>query len=421
MSRAPHRGLAVLCLLAAAAAWAEPLPGAGVEELLALARQQSPEFQAMRLEAEAAAERVAPAGALADPMVRVELQNFTNEGADASPNLLPARVGGTKYTLIQPLPWWGKRDLKRQAAEAAAVEAQGRADGAWNDLAARIKTAYALYFQATRQLRINQEVLDLMDRLEAIARIRYGGGLAPQADAIRAQVERTAMQAELIGLDTERHHAMLRLNALLARPAAAPLAEPQRLRTLPAAAALDGPALEARLRQRNPQLFAEAARLRAAESNRDLAYRNRYPDLALGVSPMQSRNRVESWELMLELNIPLQQGSRRSQEREAERMTEAARARSQATANQLLAELGEALAVLASLRRTEGLAEASLLPQAELAFESALAGYETGRVDFATVLDAQRQIRRTRLDLIRNRAEQQMRLADIERLVGEDL
>jgi hypothetical protein len=190
--------------------------------------------------AAAAAERGAPAGALADPLVRVELQNVTNEGADASPNLLPARVGGTKYTLIQPLPWWGKRDLKRQAAEAAAVEAQGRADGAWNDLAARIKTAYALYFQASRQLRINREVLDLLDRLEAIARIRYGGGLAPQADAIRAQVERTAMQGELIGLDTERHHAMLRLNALLARPAGAPLAEPQRLRALPAAAGLDG-------------------------------------------------------------------------------------------------------------------------------------------------------------------------------------
>jgi hypothetical protein len=42
-------------------------------------------------------------------------------------------------------------------------------------------------------------------------------------------------------------------------------------------------------------------------------------------------------------------------------------------------------------------------------------------VDFAALLDAQRQIRRTRLELIRNRAEQQARLADIERLVGEDL
>jgi outer membrane protein, heavy metal efflux system len=57
----------------------------------------------------------------------------------------------------------------------------------------------------------------------------------------------------------------------------------------------------------------------------------------------------------------------------------------------------------------------------ELTFESALVGYQTGRVDFATLLDAQRQIRRTRLDLLKIDLEQQMRLAEIERLVGEDL
>ena len=51
----------------------------------------------------------------------------------------------------------------------------------------------------------------------------------------------------------------------------------------------------------------------------------------------------------------------------------------------------------------------------------ALAGYETGKVDFATLLDAQRQIRNARLALLRAQAGQQQRLAEIERLLGEDL
>jgi outer membrane protein TolC len=102
-------------------------------------------------------------------------------------------------------------------------------------------------------------------------------------------------------------------------------------------------------------------------------------------------------------------------------MLDAARSRKEAAANQLQSDLGENLALIDAARRTEGLIEASLLPQAELAFQAALAGYETGKVDFATVLDSQRQIRRTKLDLIKTRAEQQMRLADIERLIGEDL
>ena len=416
--------LAVMVALAAPAFAAEPaakLPGAGVDELLAYARERNPEFAAMRAEADAAGERIQPAGALPDPVLRTELQNVTNFMSDAQPNLLPARVGSTKYTFLQPLPFWGKRDLKREAAEAEADAAKGRAGVTWAELSGRIKGAYAQYYAFSHLLKLTGEVLDLVGDIERIAQARYAGGLVPQQDAIRVQVERTTMKNELIRMETERHHAMSRLNALLARPAHAALAAPERLRPLPAAAQLDYAALEERLRTRNPQLFADDAKIRAAEKTRDLTYRNRYPDFTVGVSPIQTRSRVNEWELMVELNIPLQQASRRSQERESERMLEAARARKEASANQLLADLSENLAGIDSARRIETLAQTSLLPQAELTFKSALAGYETGKVDFATLLDAQRQIRNARQDVIKAQAEQQARLADIERLIGEDL
>jgi len=47
---------------------------------------------------------------------------------------------------------------------------------------------------------------------------------------------------------------------------------------------------------------------------------------------------------------------------------------------------------LAGMTRSELLASNQLLPQAETAFRAALAGYENGKVDFATLLEAQRQI-----------------------------
>jgi outer membrane protein TolC len=121
------------------------------------------------------------------------------------------------------------------------------------------------------------------------------------------------------------------------------------------------------------------------------------------------------------MNIPLQQGTRRAQERESEATLSVARARSEAIANQILSELSESLASIEAARRTETLATGSLLPQSELTFRSALAGYETGKVDFATLLDAQRQIRQARQNQIKAQAEAQVRLADIERLLGEDL
>jgi len=102
-------------------------------------------------------------------------------------------------------------------------------------------------------------------------------------------------------------------------------------------------------------------------------------------------------------------------------MLNAARARKEATANQVVSDLSESLAGIEAARQTENLLANSLLPQAELTFQAALAGYETGKVDFATLLDAQRQIRQARQNQIKVQAEAQMRLAEIERLLGEDL
>jgi len=397
------------------------VPGARVEELLELARRQNPELAAMGFEAEAARERVQPAGALPDPMGRLELRDVGNQMGNADFNLLPARVGSAKYTVVQTIPLWGKRDLKREVAEADAAQAQARRSGTWAELAAKVKAAFAQYFFTGQSRKLAEELLRLGGSLEQLAQARYSDGLVPQQDVVRAQVERTALRSELLVLETEHHHAAARLNALLRRPPAAPLAEPQALRPLPAPAKLDFVALEARLLAASPQLAAQDAQILAAEKNRELVTKNRYPDLTVGVSPIQTRNRVTEWELMFEVNIPLQQASRRSQEREAAAMASAARSRKDAALNQVSADLAENLSALDSARRLEQLVASALLPQADLAFKAALAGYETGKLDFATLLDAQRQIRKARLDRLKAQVEAQFRLAEIERLLGEEL
>ena len=412
---------ALLALLFALPAVAEPLPGANVESLLKLAREVNPELAAMRHEAQAASERINSAGALPDPMLRTELQDITRQGTASSVNLLPGTAGSTKYTLIQAVPFWGKRDLRRELAEAEAQQAQGRVNTSWEDLAARIKTSYAQYYVFSRAEILTRELLDLTQSLEKIAQARYASGLVPQQDVIRAQLEQTGIRSDLVELENAVHHSKVRLNALLYRPATAPLAAPVMLRTLPAILKQDQSSLEDKLHARNPQLSTEAARVNAATKNRELVYRNRYPDFNLGLSPLQTGNRVDAWGVMVEFNIPLQQSSRRSQEREAQFMLAAAESRRDATRNQLLADLAENLSELDAERRIENLAQNSQLPQAELSFKAALAGYENGKVDFATLLDAQRLMLKARLDALKAQGEAQKLLAEIERLLGEDL
>ncbi len=418
MRRAP---LFALLLLAGLAHAGPTVPlGATVDGLLAYAREHNPELAAMRFEAGAAGERGESAGALPDPKFRTELRDLTRMGTQDA-TLAPSRVGSTRYLVMQDVPWFGKRDLKREIAELEAQGGEGKARATWSELATRIKAAHARLYYLTRNEALTREVLDLLVRLEKIGVERYAVGRASQPDVLRAHVEQTGLKSELLALEAERRALQTRLNLWLNRPANGELAPPQMLRPLPAPAKLEFTALEERLRAGNPQLFADSARLRAAEKNRELVAKNRYPDFTFGVSPIQYRNAVREWELMVEVNIPLQQGSRRAQEREAEAMVSAAESRRQANANQLLADLAEQLAGLEASRQTQQLNQQSLLPQADINLRAVLAAYENGRADFATLLEAERQIRQARQSQLKAEFEAQLRLAEIERLLGDDL
>ena len=410
----------VLCTLWLTSAGADEPLGSNLTGLLDYAREHNPELAAMRYEATAAQQRTEYADALPDPVLRTELMDITNQGT-TGPRVLPSQTGFTRYLLMQTVPWFGKRGLQRDVAEAQASQANGQVAANWSELASRIKQTYAMYYNVSASEQLAQQTLVLLDNLEQIAQTRYANGLGQQQDVIQVQVEKTMLRSELISLQNEAHHSHARLNSLLSRPVNAQLTEPAQPRTIPPAVKLDEQALLERLRARNPQLQIAEASVLSAEKSRDLAYNNRYPGVTLGVAPNQFGNSIKSWDLMVELNIPLQQSSRRSQEREAEAMLSASSARKQAVLNQMQSELSENLSALESARRTESLIATRLLPQAELTYQSAQVGYENGKVDFAMLIEAQKQILKARQQQLQIQTDMQLRLADIEKLLGEEL
>jgi outer membrane protein TolC len=397
----------------------EPPLGGSLQELLSYAREHNPELATRRLEAAANRERIAPAGALPDPRFQLELMDFTNTMSGGGASLLPGKVGQTRYRVIQPLPFWGKRELRGGVAEALADQSARMADSTALEVEARIKTAYVRYFQADGQSAILGETLALLDALSRLVETRYSVGLVPQQDAIRAHSELTTLKIERVEAERRRRDAAAKLNVQLPRRADAPLETPTRLPEVPPR--LELAALFERALSFSPMLARERLGSDAAAKARELVHLNRYPDFSVGLTNNRPKNGADSWDLMLEVNIPLQQGSRRAQEREAERRVDAAHSQVAAAEARLNGQLGEAHAAFEANVDKARLLRGTLLPQARANFDAAMAGYESGRVNFNTLIEAERQILRARLALLDADAEIHVRLAELELLVGAPL
>ncbi|MCB1567359.1 MAG: TolC family protein [Xanthomonadales bacterium] len=415
----------VFCLLlvtAASTAWAqtEPPLGATLDPLIAYARRHHPALADAQAQVDAAQQRAAYAGALPNPRLRLEWMDITR-GGEHGPNLLPTQVGSMRYSFMQELPWPGKRELQRGVAAAQAESAQAQARDVATGLVAQITDVFAQRYALAQMQQQTRDIQHLLVQLEAAAAARYSSGLGAQQDVIRAQLEQTRVRSQLLELEGRERRLAAQLNALLDRPGDAVLAPAEALPALPPEERLSAASLRERVLRNNPSLAGNAALLRAAQESRDLVRRDRYPDFSLGLAPVQMGDSIREWELMLEIAIPLQQGARRAKEREAEAELDAARWRQQASERQVLSELDARLASLRTARATAELIERDLLPQAELTYQSALSGYASGQVDFATVLEAQRQIHQAWLDRAQRQIEAYSAVSAIERLLGEAL
>ncbi len=406
--------LLVAGLFACAPAQAEPSDtslGATVDGLLIAGRRLSPTLRASALDTQAAAAKASGADALDDPTVSDNYQYYQNGGLFSAHTVM----------LSQSFPLWDKRNLRRQAALADVDASRGREAATRDELAEKIKVAYAQYFLTTRNLAVNREIADLARRMRSAATARYGQGGGDQLAVIQAIGEETAAKTEAVRLQGDRNAARARLNALVGRPADAQLAEPLKLRSMPAAE-LTIPMLVSRARAANPTLAANTASVAAARTRSTLADKAWYPDVTIGAGPLiQTNNRPVGFAATVGLNIPVPWGREDSSQREATAQLGASQQRYEAARLEIEGALGEAVARLRAARATEILLRKEALPQAGAAFQTMLASYGQGQGELSGAIAAEHQMHEVQIRILQAQLNEQIELAAIERLVGGDL
>lgn len=386
---------------------------------IAEALQRNPELSAAHKAWEAAQLRAPQARALDDPELSIQTWGVPLRDPvsfrRANPNILGLR---------QSLPFPGKRRLKGEIAADDAKMAEAQHRSKVRELIAQVKQGYFDLALADKTLQLEHQQLEVVKQMLKVAEIRYTVGMVPQQDVLRAQVEQSDRLNMLIMAGQERRTTEARLNTLLNRPPGSPLGplqEPEGIALRERVEELSRQALEAR-----PELAGAEAAVQKAVKSRALADKNRkLPDFMVGLEYWLApeMDPAHMYAAMVNVTIPFfwTQGKHRQEVEEASIMVAMEEASAQAMRNQVLLEVQEAFVMLDAAQRTLRLYQEGLLPQTEQAFKATIAAYQTGKVDFGSLLEGERTLRQVRLGAFRALTEVQRQLAELERAVGRDL
>jgi len=405
--------LAVLVLLPARARAVQQADTLRLADAIALARSDNPALQSARLMADAAAERIGPAGAWSDPMLSFGLMNRPLDGfGTAEPMTM------NSIQLTQRIPWPGKLGFAKQQAEFLANAKALDAAETDRQLVARVTSVYYQLAFMDRGLVVMRETRDLLRDFLDVSSTRYAVGEGLQQDVLQAQVTVARMTEDITVMEQDRVAMAARLNALLGRDATVSVDALVLLEPAGVLPPLDS--LMAQAAVQRPALAAARERALAADAGYRSARRRLYPDFTVSLGYGQRPQYTDMATIMVGISVPIFAGSSQLPLRREMAAEQAAReAEEQNLYNETFARLTELRADAERAARLAMLYRDAILPQARAAVESAFSAYRVGKVDYMTLVDNELTVNRYEIESLRLSADYQRNLAELEALVGD--
>jgi outer membrane protein TolC len=412
-----RHGLAAVAVLLSFGAAAQEDPE--LARLLNAAAERNPEVLAAHKEAEAAASRIEPAAALDDPMLEAGLLNVPAQSLSLRREDMTMKMIG----ISQRLPYPGKRQLRRDAAQKEAEASTSAASEVLNRVRRDVKVAYRDLWLVDESLRLAQANLRVLEQVASIAESRYSVGQTTQADVFRAQTQLSRMHEEVLKLERERPVQ----EAELVRAAGGGEAGVTPRAPQPREAELRLDALRSAARASRPQLLVQQRMVERSTAQLDLARKEYYPDFDVRFSygqrdNFQAMRREDMISFTVAINLPIW-GEKKLEPRVAEAASMRGQAESgyQARLNEVDAMLRQQVAAAQQALRSVRLYEGSLLPQARLTAEASMSAYRVGRADFPSLLESRMTVLNAEIGRAAGVAAYNKALAEIEFLTGASL
>jgi outer membrane protein, heavy metal efflux system len=386
-----------------------------LEQLIQEALDNNPLIQASQNSADAKRSLILPSQTLPDPMFK-----FQNMGDLWPPTLQEGDPSSARtYGFEQDIPFPGKLGLKGKMTEMEAEAERWNTQQTRHQVIVDLKSAYYDLYLIHKALATIEKDRDLLRQFTRIAEEKYRVGQGIQQDVLKAHVELSKLIDRQMVLEQRRGSSEAQINGLLHRPAGTPLGKPAEVKKAELRYSLEQ--LQGMAEANFPELKVREREIDRNQYAVELSQKNYYPDFTLGFTYFE-RTVPSMYGYMFNVKVPLYFWRKQRNELESAAFSlESAKKQRDNTLATLHAGLRDAYLVAGTSERLVNLYGSSVIPQAKLALESSLAGYQVGRVDFLALIDSLVTLLDYELKYYEVLTDFQKALARLEPYVGSEL
>ncbi len=356
-----------------------------LQDLIREALAKSPEILAAQSRYDASRFRIPQAGSLPDPMF---MFGYQNEGWDRyTYGEMP--MAEWMFSASQTFPFPGKRSLKKEMATRDSEGISSSYELVKLRTIERIKQLYYDLFLAYKDIDLIEEKSALFSKIEDAALARYNAGMGMQQEVLMAQTEKYMLieKEEMLKQRIQSIEAMM--NAAVGREVNSPLGrpiEPEGTASYP----FNLESLIAMAYDHSPEIKAQQKMVAGAEAKVRLSQKEYYPDFTItaGYGNRGGGVILDKWSLTTTMNIPLYYRTKQQQGvLEAEASLAEARRNLEATKLVIASNIRDSYAMYNSAQRLMEIYKQGLIPKTYQDFDSALAGYASGKTEAITVIN----------------------------------
>ena len=414
------RGPSILIAAAFALSSTAQIPDARVSlrELMSEALRNNPEVVAAQKRYEAARQRPTQESSLPDPTISF---GYTSVG-----NPLPGAGLGTQVLsniglmVSQEVPYPGKLRLRGEMASKEAEAAFQEYEGVQLGVISALKQAYyrlQYTYAATGLLTRNRE---LLNQLLKVTEARYSVGKAAQQDVFKAQTEISIVETRLVKLEQERLSREAEIDSVLNRIPGTPIRRPEDVKPAELTVTLED--LYAAAQQNSPILRRDQNMIERSQLAVDSARKQYYPDVTLSGGYFNQGSMPPMYQFQAGVKVPLYfwRKQRAGVNEQVSTLAEARRTY-EATDQSVHYRIKEDYTMAQASAKLMKLYMQTVVLQGNLALESSLSTYETGSVDFLSVLTNFTTVLDYEMNYYDEALNYELALSHLEEMTGQRL